>query len=86
MLAAGSHPEASVLARRDATRGSASANLRHESIALKDDERALLPLLDGTRSRSEIAAAHWPALPEAERLARLEAALASLGRQALLVR
>lgn len=86
VLAAGSHPEASVLARRDAARGSASANLRHESVALKDDERALLPLLDGAHSRSNIAAARWPALPEAERLALLEAALASLGRQALLVR
>ena len=35
---------------------------------------------------TEIAASRWPALPEAERLAALDAALASLGRQALLVR
>jgi SAM-dependent methyltransferase/methyltransferase-like protein len=86
VLASGPRPEASALARRDATRGAASANLRHEPIALRDDERALLPLLDGTRTRAEIAASGWPALPEAERLAALDAALASLGRQALLVR
>ena len=54
--------------------------------SLRDDERALLPLLDGTRTRDQIAASRWPALPEAERLAALDAALASLGRQALLVR
>ena len=46
---------------------------------------ALLPLLDGTRTREQIAASRWPALPETERLAALDAALALLGRQALLV-
>jgi SAM-dependent methyltransferase len=86
MLASGSRPEASTIARRDAPRGVASANLRHEPIVLREGERALLPLLDGTRTRAEIAASHWPALPEPERLAALDAALASLGRQALLVR
>jgi methyltransferase-like protein len=86
VLASGSRPEAGAIARRDAPRGAASANLRHEPIALRDDERALLPLLDGTRTRTEIAASRWPALPEAERLAALDAMLASLGRQALLVR
>jgi len=60
--------------------------LRHEPIVLREGERALLPLLDGTRTRAEIAALHWPGLPEPERLAALEASLASLGRQALLVR
>ena len=85
-LAAGPRPEAGVIARRDAPRGAASANLRHEPIVLRDDERVLLPLLDGTRTREEIAASRWPALPDAERLAALDAALASLERQALLVR
>jgi len=85
-LASGPRPEAGAIARRDATRGAASANLRHEPIVLRDDERALLPLLDGTRTRDQIAASRWPALPEAERLAALDAALALLGRQALLVR
>jgi len=83
---AGPLPEASALARRDAARSAASANLRHEAIALQASDCALLPLLDGTRTRVEIAAAHWPALSEAERLTRLDAALASLGHQALLVR
>lgn len=86
VLAAGPLPEASALARRDATRSAASANLRHESIALQESDRALLPLLDGTRTRADIAAAHWPALSETERLTRVDAALASLGRHALLVR
>ncbi len=86
VLVAGPRPEASIVARRDATRSSASANLRHEPIALQEGERALLPLLDGTRTRSELAAQHWPALPEAERLGRLESALAALARQALLER
>src|SRR6185503_12008520 len=81
-LASGPRPEAGAIARRDATRGAASANLRHEPIVLRDDERALLPLLDGTRTRDQIAASRWPALPEAERLAALDAALALLGRQA----
>ena len=86
VLSAGPRPEASPIARRDAQRGAASANLRHEPIVLREGERALLPLLDGTRTRAEIAAAHWPALAEPERLAAVDAALASLGRQALLVR
>jgi hypothetical protein len=85
-LTSGPRPEAGAIARRDAPRGAASANLRHEPIVLRDDDRALLPLLDGTRTRDEIAASRWPALPEAERLAAIDAALASLGRQALLAR
>ena len=85
-LASGPRPEAGAIARRDAPRGAASANLRHEPIVLREEERALLPLLDGTRTRDQIAASRWPALPEAERLAALDAALALLGRQALLVR
>jgi methyltransferase-like protein len=86
VLASGPRPEAAAIARRDAVRDTASANLRHEPIALRDDERALLPLLDGTRTHDEIAASRWPAVPEAERLAALDASLISLGRRALLVR
>jgi SAM-dependent methyltransferase len=85
VLASGPRPEVSAIARRDARRGSESANLRHEPIVLRESERKLLPLLDGTRTRAEIAASHWPALPEPERLAALDEMLASLGRQALLV-
>jgi hypothetical protein len=85
VLASGPRPEVSAIARRDAPRGSESANLRHEPIVLRESERKLLPLLDGTRTRAEIAASHWPALPEPERLAALDEMLASLGRQALLV-
>jgi SAM-dependent methyltransferase len=86
VLSGGPRPEASAVARRDAPRRAASANLRHEPIVLREGERPLLPLLDGTRTRAEIAAARWPALSEPERMAALDAALASLGRQALLVR
>jgi hypothetical protein len=86
VLASGPRPEAGAIARRAAPRGAANANLRHEPIVLRDDERALLPLLDGTRTREEIAASRWPTLREAERLAALDAVLVSLGRQALLVR
>ncbi len=86
VLAAGPRPEAGAVARRDAPRGAASANLRHEPIVLQEGERALLPLLDGTRTRTEVAAMHWPTLTEAARRRELDATLASLGRQALLVR
>ncbi|MEP6996142.1 MAG: class I SAM-dependent methyltransferase [Betaproteobacteria bacterium] len=86
VLEAGSRPEAGTVARRDATRGATSVNLRHEPIVLPQNARGLLPLLDGARTRTEIAALHWPELPDAERLANLDAALVSLGRQALLVR
>jgi hypothetical protein len=53
---------------------------------LPEAERALLSLLDGTRTRPEIAAAHWPVLAETERLRQLDVALDTLGRQALLMR
>ncbi|HEY2862393.1 MAG TPA: class I SAM-dependent methyltransferase [Casimicrobiaceae bacterium] len=86
VLTAGLRPEASAIARYDASRGTASANLRHEPVVLPEAERALLPLLDGARTRPEIAAAHWPALAETERLQRLDIALDALGRKALLVR
>ncbi len=87
VLASGPRPEASAIARRDAiARRSERQACGTSRSSCANDERALLPLLDGTRTRAEIAAAHWPALPEAERLAALDAALASLGRQALLVR
>jgi SAM-dependent methyltransferase len=86
VLVGGARPEAGAIARRDAARGAASANLRHEPVVLQEDERALLPLLDGTRTREEVAALRWPSLPDADRLARLESALASLGRRALLMR
>ena len=89
VLIAGEHPEAFSPARRDAQRGAGatvSANLRHEPIVLDEDERALLPLLDGVRSRVEVAALRWPALPEAERVTKLDHALVALGRRALLVR
>ena len=89
VLTPGECPQAFSPARRDAQRGAGqivSANLRHEPTALDDGECALLPLLDGARSRAGIAALRWPALPEAERRANLDHALAALGRRALLVR
>ncbi|HKW82045.1 MAG TPA: class I SAM-dependent methyltransferase [Casimicrobiaceae bacterium] len=89
VLTPGQQPEAFAPARRDAQRGpgaNVSANLRHEPIALDDEERALLPLLDGERGRDDIAALRWPALSEAERVTKLDHALVALGRRALLVR
>lgn len=86
VLTAGSRPEASALVRRDAARGAPSANLRHEPVVLPEAERALLSLLDGSRTRPEIAAAHWADLAETERLRKLDVALDTLGRQALLMR
>ena len=85
VLAAGQRPEAGAIARCDALRGAVSINLRHQPVVLQEDERALLPLLDGTRTRAEIAASRWPTLSHAEASSRLDGALAALGRRALLV-
>ena len=62
------HPRASALVRWQAARGPNVTNLRHETLRL-DDPAALqlLGLLDGTRTRAELATALAPALPEGQR-------------------
>ena len=55
-LEAGAQPKASALARYQAQRGPRVTTLLHESIAIPEPIRALLPLLDGNRTLDEIAA------------------------------
>jgi len=86
-------PVASPLARLQAKEGSIVTNLRHTTAELADDlERYLVMLLDGTRDRSALAAAlrlfvRSRAIPgvEAVTVEALEARLARLAKQALLV-
>jgi hypothetical protein len=87
---ASARPEAFALARRQANSHERVTNLRHESIRLADPlARALLPLLDGTRDRNSMvgALAAGGALGDASAVAmRVDDALASLARFALLIR
>ncbi len=85
VLVPGSRPQASALAILQARRGTAVTNLRHESVTISEDARRLLPLLDGARTRREIASIGWAGEPEPNAAANLERSLADLARQALLV-
>ncbi len=49
-------PRAWPLAASDARAGAATANLRHEPVAVEPLQRLTLPLLDGTRTRADLAA------------------------------
>jgi len=82
----GERPEGSALARLQAQRGGPATTLRHEHGTLDGDTLRLFLLLDGTRTRSEIAALMWPGAPESETLPELEAALKHLARLGLLVK
>lgn len=53
----GTRPRVTPLARYQAERGARVTTLRHESIVVPDAIRALLPLLDGSRTIDEIPAA-----------------------------
>jgi len=53
----GERPQASPLARHQSPRGPRISTLRHESIPVPEPIRALLPLLDGSRTIEEIGAA-----------------------------
>lgn len=55
--AAGDHPRVTPLARLQASDGHSLANLRHENINVSVAMRHLLPLLDGSRPRNELARA-----------------------------
>ncbi|MGE5277310.1 MAG: methyltransferase regulatory domain-containing protein [Acidobacteriota bacterium] len=54
VLSPGERPEASPLARLQASRDEPIVNLRHETVVLADLDEVVLPLLDGTRDRSEL--------------------------------
>ena len=62
--AAGDRPAVSSLARLQASRGQPVSSLLHTTLDLSDAaSQALLPLLDGTRSRAELAAALSASVP-----------------------
>lgn len=86
VLEAGERPLASPIARLQAQRGLLATSLRHEHGTFNEDTRRLFLLLDGTRTREELAAELWRGAPPADAMRELDAALAHLGRLALLVR
>jgi SAM-dependent methyltransferase len=55
-LSPGEKPRASAVARYLASGGQSPINLRHETIRGDDLQRKLLPLMDGTRTRDQLAA------------------------------
>jgi SAM-dependent methyltransferase len=71
-------PRATAISRALSKRGPRVSNLRHETVALDEDERRLLPLVDGTRDAEALAAA----LPGKD----VKALLGTLARKALLFR
>jgi hypothetical protein len=85
VIDAGERPTGSPVTRLQLQRGLLATSLRHEHGTFNEDTRRLFLLLDGTRTRREIAAALWPGAPEDDSMRELEAALAHLGRLALLV-
>jgi methyltransferase-like protein/cyclopropane fatty-acyl-phospholipid synthase-like methyltransferase len=86
VLVAGDRPEASAVARLQAKRGTPATSLRHEHGSFNAETLRLFLLLDGTRTRSEIAAILWPGVPAGESLRELEPALLHLARLALVAR
>ena len=59
-------PLASALARLQARRGAEVTNLLHKSVTMNPFSRALLPLLDGTRSRAMLVDALLPRIDGGE--------------------
>ena len=88
-LEAGAQPKASALARYQAQRGPRVTTLLHESIAIPEPIRALLPLLDGNRTLDEVAAsakaAGTGALTRFADAAALKNAVSEVARNALIV-
>ena len=82
----GAQPEVSALARLQAGRSTQVTNLRHEWITLDDDARRLLALLNGGRSRQEIASLVWPDVSAQAALEKLPPVLSRLAHQAFLIR
>jgi SAM-dependent methyltransferase len=81
----GERPVGSALARLQASRGNPATTLRHEHGTFSGDTLRLFLLLDGTRTRSEIAAQVWPGVPESKALPEVDAALNHLARLALMI-
>ncbi|HVN33656.1 MAG TPA: class I SAM-dependent methyltransferase [Casimicrobiaceae bacterium] len=81
----GERPEGSRLARLQASRGGPATTLRHEHGAINGETLRLFLLLDGTRTRSQIAASMWPGVPESRTLPELEVALDHLARLGLML-
>ena len=86
---AGDRPKATAYARWQAGHGIAITNLQHETMQVRDASALrLLRLLDGSRTRGELATAMADALPGGEppRVAqRIDEYLAQFGKLALLV-
>ena len=87
---AGEGPVASAVCRWQATRGVRVTNLWHETIHVRDQNALrLLTLLDGSRTRTEIAAAMADVLPAsgaAAREQRVDEYLRQFGKHGLLLR
>jgi SAM-dependent methyltransferase len=81
----GARPMASAVARLQATRGNHVTNMRHEMVALDDNDRRLLQLIDGSSAPKAIAARAFPGHPAAGASAALDETLSRFARQALLV-
>jgi len=81
----GAWPQASPVARLQAARGAHVTNMRHEIVGIKDADRLLLSLLDGSLQRAAIAAQAFSGQPPADAAAALDEALGRFARQALLV-
>jgi len=82
----GDRPEVSALVRLQLQRGLEVTDLRHGRCTSGEEARRLLLLLDGARSRREVAATFWPGVPLPESMRRLDAELGRLARLALFVR
>lgn len=82
---AGERPFAFGPARLQAQRLGFVANLRHDAVAFNDPvQRRLLPLMDGTRTRAELAAALAGFAAEMQGVAPLDAYLAHFARAGIL--
>ncbi|HZQ60762.1 MAG TPA: class I SAM-dependent methyltransferase [Casimicrobiaceae bacterium] len=84
-LEPGARPQAGRLQRLHAQRGREITTLRHEELKVDATTRQLLVLMDGLRTRDEIADQAWPGLPHEQRRRLLAEALPQLARQALLI-
>lgn len=86
---AGEKPTVSAFSRWQAAHGVRVTNLRHETMQLRDQTALrLLTLLDGNRTRAQIAAAMGDALPSSDAAARMQQVddyLRQFGKHALLL-
>jgi len=89
VLRAGEKPTVSAFCRWQAAHGARVTNLRHDTMQLRDETALrLLTLLDGNRTRAQIAAAMGDALPSSDASAReqwVDDYLRQFGKHALLL-